>query len=218
MSECKDNRFSVDFDKKFGIILKSGDLFYLFCPKSYLATPMSVDQIIKIAVVGPESTGKSVVTEQLAEAFDTIYIPEFSREYCQGLDRNYTLEDEVNIFWGQLALEKKLITKARNGLVFCDTMVLTVKIWSDYLFSGTPPEVLVELSKQHYDLYLLMDIDLPWEDDELRDFPNLREHFMSVWHKELKARDANYRVVSGLGEKRFENAKQIVETYLAAAT
>lgn len=179
---------------------------------------MSVDKILKIAVVGPESTGKSVVTEQLAEAFDTIYIPEFSREYCQGLDRNYTLEDEVNIFWGQLALEKKMITKARNGLVFCDTMVLTVKIWSDYLFSGTPPEVLVELSKQHYDLYLLMDIDLPWEDDELRDFPNLREHFMSVWHKELKVRDANYRVVSGLGEKRFENAKQIVETYLAAAT
>lgn len=187
----------------------------LFCSKSYLATRMSADKIIKIAIVGPESTGKSLLAAQLAEAFGTIYIPEFSREYCKGLDRNYTLEDEVNIFWGQLALEKKMISQARNGLVFCDTMVLTVKIWSDYLFSGTPPEVLDELAKQHYDLYLLMNIDLPWEDDELRDFPHLREYFMGVWHRELKSISANYHVISGKGSYRFQNAKKIVDDFLS---
>ncbi|WP_118193465.1 AAA family ATPase [Albibacterium indicum] len=175
---------------------------------------MSADKTIKIAIVGPESTGKSAMAVQLAEAFDTIYIPEFSREYCKGLNRNYTLEDEVNIFWGQLALEDEMIQQARNGIVFCDTMVLTVKIWSDYLFAGTPSNVLAALAEQHYDLYLLMDIDLPWEDDELRDFPNLREYFMEVWHKELKSISANYRVVSGLGEQRFKNAKQIVDEFL----
>lgn len=175
---------------------------------------MTDDQVVKIAVVGPESTGKSVLTAQLAEAFDTIYIPEFSREYCKGLNRNYTLQDEVNIFWGQLALEKELIENAKNGLVFCDTMVLTVKIWSDYLFSGTPSNLLEEIDNQHYDLYLLMNIDLPWEDDELRDFPHLRTYFMNIWHRELKAISANYEVVSGRGSERFENAKRIVDSFL----
>lgn len=190
-------------------------MLYLFFPKSYLAPRMSAEKIIKIAVVGPESTGKSMLASQLAEAFDTIYIPEYAREYCKGLNRNYTLEDEVNIFYGQLALENELLPKARHGLIFCDTMALTVKIWSDYLFSNTPAEVLEELNKLHYDLYLLMNIDLPWEDDELRDFPNLREHFMDVWHKELQARSANYQVVSGIGKQRFDNAKQFVDSYLA---
>lgn len=175
---------------------------------------MSAEEIIKIAIVGPESTGKSVLARQLADAFDTIYIPEFARTYCEDLNRNYTLQDEINIFYGQLALEEELLSKARNGLVFCDTMVLTVKIWTDYLFTETPPDILQELEKQHYDLYLLTDIDLPWEDDALRDFPTLREYFMEVWHKELQARSANYYVVSGHGDKRFENAKQLVENYL----
>src|SRR5690606_18878458 len=142
---------------------------------------MDNNQPFKIAIVGPESTGKSTITTELASRFDTISIPEFAREYCKELNRSYTLEDEVNIFHGQLALEDALSPKARNNLLFCDTMVLTVKIWCDHLFGSTPAPIIDKLRNKVYDLYLLMDIDLPWEDDELRDFPELRSHFMRIW-------------------------------------
>jgi NadR type nicotinamide-nucleotide adenylyltransferase len=175
---------------------------------------MDNNQPLKIAIVGPESTGKSTITTELASHFDTISVPEFAREYCKGLNRSYTLEDEVNIFHGQLSLEQELLPHARNNLLFCDTMVLTVKIWCDHLFGFTPKSIVDKLRNKVYDLYLLMDIDLPWEDDELRDFPELRSHFMKVWHKELKEIDANYVKISGLGKQRFENASIAVENFL----
>jgi NadR type nicotinamide-nucleotide adenylyltransferase len=175
---------------------------------------MDKSKIVKIAVVGPESTGKSTLSAGLASHFDTIVVPEFAREYCKDLNRSYTLEDEINIFNGQLALEKTLLPLARQQLLFCDTMVLTVKIWCDHLFGYTPESILSNLEKQSYDLYLLMDIDLPWEDDELRDFPHLRTHFMNVWHKELKAIGANYVLISGEGSQRLENAITEVSNFL----
>ena len=175
---------------------------------------MSKSKLVKIAIVGPESTGKSTLSEELASHLDTIVVPEFAREYCKGLNRSYTLEDEVNIFHGQLLLEKQMEPFARHNILICDTMVMTVKIWCDHLFGHTPESILSELKKQYYDLYLLMDIDLPWEDDELRDFPNLRTHFMEVWHRELKGIDANYVLISGLGNQRLENAIEAVDDFL----
>jgi len=175
---------------------------------------MTTKKTIRIAIVGPESTGKSSLTKQLATHFDTLFVPEYAREYCKDLNRTYTLEDEVNIFYGQIASEDRLIPQAKNGLIFCDTMVLTVKIWCDHLFGSTPKEVLDGIENRYYDLYLLMDIDLPWQEDKLRDFPDLREHFMEVWHQELQAKSANYQVVSGIGETRFLVARKIVQDYL----
>src|SRR3546814_20031292 len=94
---------------------------------------------------------------------------------------------------------------------------LTVKVWCDHLFESTPQQVLSTLMEQQYDYFLLMDIDLPWQDDELRDFPDLREHFMQIWHKELKAFNAKYTVISGLGEKRSNSALNAVNLFLFAS-
>lgn len=96
------------------------------------------DKLIKIAVVGPESTGKSAMGEALATHFDTVCIPEFARFYCEGLNRQYTPEDELAIFHGQVAIEKAMAPLARNNLLICDTMILTIKIWCDHLFGYTP--------------------------------------------------------------------------------
>ncbi|MXV51576.1 AAA family ATPase [Pedobacter sp. HMF7647] len=179
--------------------------------------PETQNGIIKIAVVGPESTGKSTMSKFLATHYNTIYVPEYAREYCETLNRDYTWQDELNMFFGQIRLEDELITKA-NRLLICDTTFITVKIWSDQLFGKSPVEVLDELPKRVYNFYLLLDIDLPWEDDPLRDFPHLREHFMQVWHKELKALDAKYRVISGVGEERYQNAAKAVDDFLAGKT
>ena len=106
------------------------------------------------------------------------------------------------------------MTPLANGLLICDTTFITVKIWSDYTFGRTPQEVLDELPKHTYDLYLLLNIDLPWEEDPLRDFPHMREHFMGIWVKELQALNANYVLISGRGDERYADAVRVIEGFL----
>lgn len=175
-----------------------------------MANPES--SIIKIAVVGPESTGKSTMSAYLAEHYDTVWVPEYARGYCEKLTAPPTWQDEINMFTGQVALETELLPKA-NKLLICDTTFITVKIWSDHTFGRSPQEVLDELPKRPYDLYLLLNIDLPWEDDPLRDFPHLREHFMNVWYKELDELNANYVLIEGAGPERYERAVAAVDAY-----
>jgi NadR type nicotinamide-nucleotide adenylyltransferase len=170
-------------------------------------------EILKIAVVGPESTGKSTMSAYLAKHYKTVWVPEYAREYCEKLTAPPTWQDEVNMFFGQLALEKEIAPKA-NKLLICDTTFLTVKIWSDYTFGKSPQEVLDELPKHPYDLYLLLDIDLPWEEDPLRDFPHMREHFMEVWLKELSALNARYVLISGAGDERYDSAVNAIDAFL----
>lgn len=170
-------------------------------------------QIKKIAVVGPESTGKSTITQQLAQHYHTLWVPEYARYYCAALKEPCNLQDETNMFHGQVALEESILAIAQKQLIFCDTTFLTVKIWSDEVFGETPEVVLKALPQYHYDLYLLMDIDLPWQEDPLRDFPHKREHFMQIWHTELTALNANYTVIGGR-EDRLDNAIAAVDRFI----
>lgn len=169
---------------------------------------------IKIGIVGPESTGKSTITKILAQHYDCHYVPEYARYYCEHLEKSYTLQDELNMYYGQIALEDSIINVSKNNLILCDTTFITIKIWSDYLFGHTPKIVLDELQIRTYDHYLLMDIDMPWEDDPLRDFPDQRPHFLQVWKDELKALNASYDIISGLGKDRTQAAIQAIDQYI----
>lgn len=171
-------------------------------------------QIKKIAIVGPESTGKSTITQQLARHYKTLWVPEYARYYCAALTEPCNLQDEINMYHGQVALEESILAIAEKDLIFCDTTFITVKIWSDEVFGETPKVVLDALPNYTYDLYLLMDIDLPWQEDPLRDFPHKREHFMQVWHQELQGLNANYIVINGQ-EERLNNAIAAVGSFLS---
>ena len=175
---------------------------------------MNNRSIKKIAIVGPESTGKSTITKLLAKHYHTLWVAEFARYYCAALTAPCTLQDEINMFHGQVALEESVLSMAEQELIFCDTTFLTVKIWSDAMLGETPQIVLDALPERKYDLYLLLDIDLPWEEDPLRDFPDQREHFMAVWHKELQDLGARYVVINGL-ENRLQNAINAVDDFIA---
>ncbi len=168
---------------------------------------------LKIAVVGPESSGKSTLAQDLAKHYRTQWIPEYSRFYCEELNRDYTLQDELNMFYGQLALEKAVESIATEKLLFCDTTILTVKIWSDELFGETPQLVLDKIKSHPYDFYVLLKNDLPWQDDPLRDFKGRGDYFMDVWRKELKALHACYIEVGGV-EDRTANAISAVDSFL----
>lgn len=174
------------------------------------------NSVKKIAIVGPESTGKSTISAELANHYNTVWVPEFARGYCAALTEPCTWQDEINMFRGQLELEKQMLPKA-NKILICDTTFITVKIWSDHMFGESPQEVIDELPKHPYDLYLLMNIDLVWQEDPLRDFPHLREHFMEVWHKELKALNANYHLISGSDTERLENAIKVIDENISVS-
>lgn len=169
--------------------------------------------IKKIAIVGPESTGKSTMSQQLAKFYKVPWVPEYARYYCAALTTDCTLQDEINMFHGQLALEEAVLASAQTDFIICDTTFITVKIWSDEMLGKTPQIVLDAIKSRSYDFYLLLDIDLPWQDDPLRDFPHKRAHFMQVWHQELKAINANYQVISGT-ETRLQNAVSAINGFL----
>ncbi len=169
--------------------------------------------IKKIAIVGPESTGKSTISQALAKHYNVPWVPEYARYYCAALTSDCTLQDEINMFHGQVALEESVLAITETEFLICDTTFLTVKIWSDEILGETPSIVLDALKSRTYDFYVLLDIDLPWQEDPLRDFPHLREHFMNIWHKELKALNANYVVVGGI-ENRLQNVIAAIDEFL----
>lgn len=164
----------------------------------------------KIAITGPESTGKSWLTAALARHYSTAYVPEFARNYIDGLERPYEQADLLQIAHGQLSAEAEK-EKEAHGFLFCDTELIVIKIWSQHKYGNCDPFILKAIEKQHYDLYLLCDIDLPWEFDEQREHPQRRAYFFDWYRKELEDYCFPYSVVSGQGEERLGTAIEAVE-------
>ncbi len=171
--------------------------------------------LIKVAIVGPESSGKSTVSQDLAKHYQTLWVPEYSRFYCENLNRDCTLQDELNMFHGQLALETAVESITKKNILICDTTILTVKIWCDELFEETPALVIDQLKSHPYDFYILLKNDLPWQDDPLRNFKGRGDYFMNVWRKELKVLNACYQEVGGLAD-RTTNAIKATDDFLNA--
>ncbi|MFC5269096.1 AAA family ATPase [Adhaeribacter terreus] len=165
----------------------------------------------RIAITGPESTGKSTLAQQLAGHFNALWVPEFARDYVTNLNQPYTLTDLENIARGQLALQQK--TEAQTSqILFADTELLVLKIWSENAFGTCPEWILKELQNQQFDLYLLMDIDLPWEPDPLREHPHLRQYFFDLYKAELERLNFPFQVISGTNEERFQAALKVIES------
>ena len=166
--------------------------------------------IIRIAITGPESTGKSTLSQQLAEHYNTVFVPEYARAYIAQLDRPYQYEDLLNIAKGQLAYEREKSTIC-NRYLFYDTDLLVIKIWSEYKYGKVDPLILREYQKSNYDLTLLLNIDLPWNFDPQREHPEKRKFFFDWFEKELKAKGANYRIVLGNKKNRLSMAIDFIE-------
>jgi NadR type nicotinamide-nucleotide adenylyltransferase len=173
----------------------------------------SKKKIKKIAVTGPESTGKSALAQLLADHYLTVWVPEFARVYLLQQDRPYNYSDILKIARGQRKSERALAKIARK-IMFSDTELLVTKIWCDVKYGVCHQWILDGIEMQSYDLYLLCDVDLPWEPDPLREHPDSRKYLFDLYRKELDERKLNYRVVSGLDDARFKNALGFVEEIL----
>ncbi|WP_282085513.1 ATP-binding protein [Aquimarina algiphila] len=165
---------------------------------------------IKVVLFGPESTGKTTLAKQLAEYYNTEWIPEYAREYLQEKwDRTKeicTYDDLILIAEGQMKLENEAAKKA-NKVLICDTDLLETKVYSELYFNGLVHPVLDKVSLENvYDLYLLTYIDVPWIPDDLRDKPHQREEMFLSFKECLNKHNLPYIVIKGDKNSRFEKA------------
>ncbi len=192
----------------------------------------------KIVIIGPESTGKSTLCSQLAEHYQTLWCPEYAREYLEENGTSYTYDDLLAIAKGQLALEDQFteaVQKASTAenlkqkpeavqqtvqqsttnqpLLFIDTDMQVMKVWCDYVFGKCHEFILHEIEKRQYDLYLLCNVDLPWVKDELREYPDfrVRENLFEIYKGILTNQQVPWVTIYGNYEARLYKGIEAVD-------
>ncbi len=192
----------------------------------------------KITILGPESTGKSTLCEQLAQHYNMQWCPEFAREYLLTNGTNYTYDDLLTIARGQLALEDEytnkvksqwsiagehtwvnphsLLTTRRPPMLFIDTDMYVMKVWCEYVFDKCHQFILDQIVNRQYDLYLLCNTDLPWVKDELREYPDEanRKELFNIYKDLLINQQVPWVEIGGNDEDRLITAINAVEEYL----
>lgn len=159
----------------------------------------------RIAIVGPESTGKSVLSEKLATYFKTAWVPEYARQYLDQINRPYEENDLLEIAKGQLKLEDDHAKTAHDFLI-CDTNLLVVKIWSEVKYGHCHPWIINQIKNRHYYHHLLTSIDLPWEFDPYREHPDMREFLFDKYKFELDQLGCSYTIIKGDYQERLDLA------------
>ncbi len=192
----------------------------------------------KIVVIGPESTGKSSLCEALAQHFNTLWCPEFAREYLLTNGMDYDFEDLLTIAKGQLALEdeytvllnnkveqfnstshsplttRHLPTKqAGSPFLFIDTDMYVIKVWEEFVFGKSHNWIIDQIVERKYDCYLLCNVDLPWVKDELREYPDLetREKLYHIYNDIMINQSVPWIDISGDYDERLVKAIGAIE-------
>jgi len=206
---------------------------------------MEQKPLIKVAVIGPESTGKSTLCELLALHYDTQWCPEFAREYLLTHGMDYTYDDLLSIAKGQLAMEDEYIqsivgssaagvTRLRQDselrtpnselqtpgpkLLFIDTDMYVMKVWCEFVFGKCHRWVLEQIVKRKYDLYLLCNTDLPWVKDELREYPDLitRDKLYHIYKDIMINQSIPWVDISGDHSERTQKAIKAIDHLVGA--
>lgn len=178
--------------------------------------------LVKIVLFGPESTGKTTLSIQLAKHYNTVWVEEYARPYLQKVwnqeRRTCEPKDIMPIAYGQMALENRLAKRADRVLI-CDTDLLETKVYSEEYYGGFVDPLLQEgASNSQYDLYLLTYIDTPWEADDLRDRPEQREEMFNAFQKALDDNNRPYILLKGDKDVRLKTAVEAIDKIIASKT
>jgi NadR type nicotinamide-nucleotide adenylyltransferase len=179
----------------------------------------------KIVVIGPECTGKSTLCAQLAKHYNTVWCPEYAREYLLSHGKKYNYEDLLTISKGQIKLEeevtqsaigKRLLANSHShsllttppSLLFIDTDMYVMKVWSEFVFGKCHPYILYQITERKYDLYLLCNTDIPWIKDELREYPDLktRQKLYDIYKDLMNHQSTPWVEISGNYKERLQRA------------
>ncbi|HEY2860475.1 MAG TPA: AAA family ATPase [Terracidiphilus sp.] len=175
----------------------------------------------RVCVVGAESTGTTTLARDLAEHYDTVWVPEYGREYCEklaagGVDLwsyGWNSAEFTLIARTQVELERNMAREA-NRLMICDTDAFATGIWHQRYVGSRSTEVDAIAASDPPCLYLLTDCDIPFVQDGLRDGENIRAWMTRRFEEELKQREVPWVKVSGTGAQRLETAIQAIESVL----
>ena len=188
----------------------------------------------KIVAIGPESTGKSTLCLQLAEHYQTLWCPEYAREYLEKHGRDYTYDDLLTIAWGQVDLEQatgyELLAMskiqqdsqpayrtgrltANSSMLFIDTEMYVMKVWCEFAFGKCHSWILNQAATKKYDLYLLCNPDLPWIADELREYPDgaIRKKLYHFYKDIMVNQSVPWVDISGGYEERLKAAINAID-------
>ncbi|MCG8568952.1 MAG: AAA family ATPase [Spirochaetes bacterium] len=196
-------------------ILISGSIIRknIYQYKNFLDPIVYQDHILNIAFVGAPSTGKSTICKKLAQALNTVWMPEFGREYWETHHKNRRLSKEqlVEIATIHLDQENKLIQQA-NRYIFCDTNAITTYMFGKYYHGKVLPELqhLAEQAEKRYDLFFLCDDDIPYDDTPDRSGELNRKWFQYEIESDLKVRKLPYIKLSGTIEERMNRVKKMI--------
>lgn len=167
-----------------------------------------------IAIIGPESTGKTTLAQQLATHFNGALVREYAREFLGNYGHSYREDDLAIIAQKQFDLEQQAIASGRS-IVVCDTDLLVIKVWSEVRYNRTAPSIDSLIAQQPPRLHLLTLPDLPWEYDPLRENPDDRDGLFDHYQRILTKMDNPFLIVGGMGENRLNNALKALETAMA---
>jgi NadR type nicotinamide-nucleotide adenylyltransferase len=171
--------------------------------------------IKKVVIIGPESTGKSTLCEQLAAHYKTVWVKEYAREYLLKNGTNYTFENLLDIAKGQLQLEDTAVAlhTTHNSPLIIDTDMYVMKVWCEFVFEKTHHWILNQIVERKYDLYLLCNTDLPWVKDELREYPDLisREKLYHHYKDAMINQHVPWVDINGGYEERLAKAVDAID-------
>jgi NadR type nicotinamide-nucleotide adenylyltransferase len=167
----------------------------------------------KIVIIGGESTGKSTLCEQLATVYNTVFVQEYAREYLQTIQQNYTYDDLLNIAKKQIEIKEDKI-KLANKLMFIDTNLQVIQVWSEHKYNKVHPWILNTIAKQTYDCYIITSPDIAWQDDPLREHPEpaMRNYFFNLYKELIIQSEKPFTIVHGNEANRLLQAKTFIST------
>lgn len=173
--------------------------------------------IKKFVILGPESTGKSTLCKSLAAHYQSAWCEEYAREYLLKYGTSYTPADLLKIAKGQLKLEElttnSLAESNKTPILFIDTDMYVMKVWSEYVFGECDFFILDTIVKKKYDGYLLCNIDLPWVKDELREYPDEkpRQELFAIYKDLLMNQSTPWALISGNDAERTHAAIKAID-------
>ena len=172
-----------------------------------------ISDIKKVCIIGPECTGKTVLSGSLAEHLDTVWVEEYARPYLNRLNKPYEEPDLLKIAHGQLRMEDEWAVDA-NKVLICDTNLYVIKVWSEFKYGHCEKEILDLIAARTYDLYLLTYIDIPWMADPLREHPDRREELYKIYLNEMKNQSVPFVEVKGTEQERLHTALQAIDKFI----
>ena len=171
-----------------------------------------MEKIARVVLTGSESTGKSELARALAAHYRTSWSAEYVRDYLDAKGAELTVEDVEAIARGQLAREDDAVARA-NRLAILDTDLLSTVIYSHHYYSCCAPWIERAARERRGDLYLLLDIDVPWTADPQRDRGEQREEMHALFRDALDAAGARWVVIRGSWDERRVRAIEAIDSW-----